>query len=153
MKEGRFAPFLTEADIKDITLDPTIESAQRLIPLYFESNGKYFDGKVVSGLAVPAGGTAEKWHKLLLKRGAAKYDDRKSAIEVQIQDAIVLADQLHYVILPREFLEEEHIVNAIRYEWRCDAIPYNTIDGAPPADGYPILRTKLQERLEVGLWL
>jgi hypothetical protein len=129
---GAFAPDITKKDLRNLQLDPNIKSARKLVPLFYKTNGRYFSGQVRPSVNIPTKDTAYRWYQMLLKPGPMFGDDRKSAIEVQVKSNISLIDQLLYVILPREFLDEESIRHTIFNVWNCDPIAYPTIRGASP---------------------
>ena len=143
-----FAPHLTPADMQELELEPHIESARRLVPLFFESNANYFVGKVRASLTLAGTSAAQRLHQLLLTFGPVNYDDRRSAIEVQVKEAISLRNQLLCVILPREFLDDTTIRRTILEEWNCDPVHYPTFFGDSPMEYYPVIRQELFKRFQ-----
>ena len=83
-----------------------------------------------------------------MRDGPVDYDDRKSAIEVQVNQAIALRDQLLFVVLPNEFLEEAAIRDAIINVWNCDPVMYPTFKGDAPASYYSVVRQKVKDRFK-----
>ena len=142
----RFTPEILASDLAQLALDPQIDSARRLVSLLFERNSDYFVGKVVKARAFTPGSVEARFHELLMRDGPVDYDDRKSAIEVQVNQAITLRDQLLFVVLPREFLEEAAIRDAIINVWNCDPVVYATFRGDAPASYYSGVREKVRER-------
>lgn len=145
---NRFAPHLTPLDLSHLELEPRIESARRLVPLFFRTNQNYFFGKAVESLNLVNGTTASRFHQLLLTRGPAGFDDRKSAVEVQFRDPVSLRDHLSFVVLPLEFLDNPQIRKTILEDWKCDPEPYRTTQGTSPAEYYPIVRRAIEERYQ-----
>ncbi len=141
-----FAPDITSADLEDLEIDSQVENARRAVGLFFEQNSNYFAGRVTAGRAFPAGSVEARFYALLQRPGPVGYDDRKSAIEAQVNHSIALRNQLLFVVLPREFLEIDAIRHAIIYEWNCDPIPYPTFQGDAPAAYYSVVRQKVTER-------
>jgi hypothetical protein len=88
----------------------------------FERNRDYFVGRVVQARSFTPGSVEARFYALLMRDGPVDYDDRKSAIEVQGNQAIALRDQLLFVVLPREFLEEAAIRDTIINVWNCDPV-------------------------------
>jgi hypothetical protein len=142
----RFTPEIRASDLAQLALAPQIDSARRLVSLMFERNSDYFVGKVVQAIACTPGSVEARFYALLMRDGPVGYDDRKSAIEVQVNQAIALRDQLLFVVLPREFLEEVAIRDAIINVWNCDPVVYATFMGDAPASYYSVVRQKVQER-------
>lgn len=141
-----FKPEIIADDLNDLAMDPQIENARRMVGLLFDDNNHYFFGKVIAGKLFDAGTVEARFYSLLQRSGPAGYDDRKSAIEVQVNSAIALAEQLLFVVLPNEFLEEPHIRNAILNVWNCDPVPYPTFYGDAPASYYSVVRHEVTKR-------
>jgi hypothetical protein len=80
----RFHPEILASDLAQLALEPQIESARRLVSLLFERNSDYFVGKVVQTHAFTPGSVGARFHALLMRAGPVDYEDRKSAIEVQV---------------------------------------------------------------------
>jgi hypothetical protein len=114
----------------------------------FERNDDYFVGKAVVARAFTPGSVEARFYELLMRAGPVDYDDRKSAIEVQVNQSITLRYQLLFVVLPREFLEEAAIRDAIINVWNCDPVVYATFRGDAPASYYSVVREKVRERFE-----
>ena len=142
----RFAPHVTASDLYGLALEPQIESARRAVSLLFEHNASYFVGKAVTGKTFPVDSLEARFYSLLVQSGPVDYDDRKSAIEVQVSRTIQLTDQLLFVVLPREFLEEAGIRNVILNVWNCDPVPYPTFSGDTPSAYYSIVRDRVTQR-------
>src|ERR1043166_9248953 len=132
VSKAKFEPELHANDLAELEMNPQIASARRLVSLLFTNNNHYFYGRVQSGAIFPDGTVGKRYHDLLLRSGPSNYDDRKSAIEVQVNQRIALKDQLMFVVLPREFLEEEMIKKTIVNTWNCDAVGYPTFCGDAP---------------------
>jgi hypothetical protein len=145
---NRFNPEILAGDLAQLALDPQIDSARRLVSLLFERNRDYFVGRVVQTRVFAPGSLPARFYQLLMRAGPVGYDDRKSAIEVQVNQAISLRDQLLFVVLPREFLEYAAIRDAIINVWNCDPVVYATFMGDAPASYYAVVREKVRERFE-----
>jgi hypothetical protein len=143
---NRFQPHLSATDLPELELDPRIESARRLVSTFFQTNGRYFYGKTVTSIRLINGTAAFRFHQLLLASGPVGYDDRKSAVEVQVREPVSLRDQLSFVVLPGEYLDDPTIRRAILEDWNCDPEPYNTIQGTSPSEFYPIVRQLIATR-------
>ena len=86
--DDRFNPELQASDLAQLALDPQIDSARRFVSLMFERNSDYFVGKVVTVRSFMPGSVEARFYELLMRDGPVDYDDRKSAIEVQVNQAI-----------------------------------------------------------------
>lgn len=141
-------PEITAADLNKLAIDPVIDNARRLVSFLFFKNSEYFVGKVVSGKAFGAGTVEARFYSLLQRPGPADYDDRKSAIEIQVNHNISLAEQLLFVVLPSEFFEDQDIRDAIINVWNCDPIRYPTFNGDAPANYYSVVRQEVTRRFQ-----
>jgi len=133
-------------------LDATIESAQKLVPLVFGDNSRYFFGKAVATppASFEPGTVAARFHSLLIDTEPIPGDDRRSAIEVQIDSPVALDHHLLYVILPMEFLNQAGTRETILQTWQADPIGYNIYHGRQPHEYRTTICEILKQRLEEG---
>jgi hypothetical protein len=143
-----FKPEITAADLMSLAVDPLIENARRMVSLLFEHNSDYFVGRVVGGKSFSAGTVEARFYCLLQRPGPVDYDDRRSAIEVQVDHSVSLLEQLLFVVLPNEFLQDPPIRNAIINVWNCDPITYPTFYGDAPANYYTVVRQEVTKRFQ-----
>lgn len=143
-----YRPILNPGDLGSLELDPDIMAVRRYVSLFFQTNGNYYIGRVRQPIGPALDDTAARLHELLSSSGPVRYDDRRSAVEVQIRSPIDLRGNLLYVLLPRIFLDDENIRTAIFSEWNCDPIPYPTFDGDSPSAYYGVMRDRLLEALQ-----
>ena len=146
--ESKFEPDIHPSDLGDLELQPTIESAQRLVNLVFSTNRNYFYGQVELQSAFVNGTLIKRYCDLLERPGPVSFDDRRSAIEIQANQAISLKDQLMFVVVPREILEDKSIRQTISRVWKCDIIEYPTFNGDAPTAYYSVVRHEVAKRLE-----
>jgi len=59
-----------------------------------------------------------------------------------------LENELLFVVLPGEFLEDKAIRDAIINKWNCDPVTYPTFRGSAPAEYYSVVRNIVTERFE-----
>jgi hypothetical protein len=140
-----FSPPLERADLTNLELDPTIDAIRSYVELFFSTNNQYYFGRVRDPLGASLDASGQRLYKLLSSRGPVRFDDRRSAVEVQVRNSIDLRHKLLYVVLPREFLDDRDVRKAIFTEWNCEPIPYPTYEGDSPAAYYSVLRDRLQE--------
>lgn len=145
---SHLVPEITADDLSDLAVDPQIENARRLVSFLFLQNSDYFVGKVVSGKSFNTGTVEARFYSLLRRSGPVDFDDRKSAIEVQVNHNIALAEQLLFVVLPNEFFEDPDIRDAIINVWNCDPIRYPTFNGDAPANYYSVIRQEVTRRFQ-----
>lgn len=146
-----FEPLLYPADRDEMELEPNLDSARRLVTLMFGSNAKYLLGDAQT--ALPPGfhpGTAPARYHALLTAAVPltkPADDRRSAIEVQMDTPVALDHHLDYVILPNEKLGEPGVREAIQNDWDATPLGYDFIRYRPPGE----YRTLFYEMLKPGL--
>lgn len=150
--KGYFEDHLFPPDRDEMQLDTTLDSARKLVPLVFGDNSRYFLGKAKA--AMPAsftpGTPAARFHALLTATGAIAGDDRRSAIEVQMDSPVALDHQLLCVVLPKEMLDQPNVRETILQVWQTDPIYYETYQGAPPLEYTATIRDALRRRFQEG---
>lgn len=146
--KGHFTPHLEQADLPDLELDATVESARRLVSLVFGSNDNYYRGEAQDPApsSFTAGSAAQRFHDLLRDEGAISGDDRRSAIEIQMASPVQLDHHLLYVMLPNDLLNQDNVRRTIFEIWQCDPIGYDVYRGAPAHDYTATIRDKLRLR-------
>ena len=103
---GLFSPHIDRADFAKFILGSRIDLAQRMTHLFFGSNKKYFLGEARRLLSfADASVEVLNYLSLVHYEGESLFDDRRSAIEVQVREHVALRDTLMAVILPLAFLE------------------------------------------------
>ncbi|WP_269522785.1 hypothetical protein [Coraliomargarita parva] len=145
---GLLEPHVAKTELTFLELDPTIDSARRLIPLIYGTNKNYFTTQLEPAVtpSFPAGEVADRWHRLIQNPTLTTCDDRMSAIEVQVMGPVGLIDSLLYVSLPSELLEDPEIRSTIFTEWKCDPLPYDVYHAAPPIEYYSDIRRAVREQ-------
>lgn len=153
-KNNLFAPLIKDYEADVFGLTPSLEAIRRFTNVFFESNGKYFLGAPRSHLVLPPDqATAAQYYQLVEATGTAPFDDRRSAIELQYQDAILLKDTLWAVILPLDFLEQSALRSRIVRDWGAFPITYPTFHGAIPSASSEAIRILYHRWLTEGGFL
>lgn len=143
---GLFDPPIARADRDNYSLAPVLQTAQRLVEVFFETNGQYYLGEPRKVFAAPAGELEiERYWQLITSSGEADFDERRSAIEVQCGAAVTLRDNLHAVIMPAVFLDEPEVCRAVAQEWRAIPLTYETYRGAIPNEYTRVIAEKLRK--------
>lgn len=153
IKEKVFEPEIQWGDLSELELDPTVESARKLVGLCFQSNANYFFGKLKPRVTPDTGSVFERLCLLINKAPTERADDRRSAIEVQVSGNVNLSGQLLFVALPREFFEDVKIRDVIETQWQCEAIRYPTFIGDAPSAYYAVVRDRVTQWLETNRFL
>jgi len=140
---GRFQPHVTPDELDRFFLDPIVESAKRIVGLFFGDNRRYYWGQPKGTLEFSLEDTsAAKYYTLQSERGILDYDDRRSAIEFQAYDKLVLRESLLAVVLPEFLLDDTLIWDAIR-DWRTVPITYGSATVGIPSEYSAVIREKL----------
>ncbi len=150
LASGLFEPDLTVADLKDLVVGKGIGDARRLVNLVFGTNKNYLLGQPLPTNVFSKSLVGHKYYELITRTGPQKFDDRRSAIEIQTEVPISLDDELLYVVLPRELLQDRFIRETILTKWRCDPEPYDLFVGSSPAEYYSVIRKIVIDRLFHG---
>lgn len=146
--KGFCKPELDKRDLPSLGLVATIESAQKLVSLVYQTNANYFDGRPKSSIPEFFGTVGEKLHKHLLKL-RNNGDDRKSAIEIQSRQGISLKRALWGIVLPGEVLENNDALKAaIKNVWKCEVFRYRFARGTDMPEYFGIVRQKVADLLE-----
>ena len=152
VQNGYFEDYLHPADRDEMQLETTIDSARKLIPLVFGDNSQYFLGKAKG--APPSsfvpGTAAARFHALLMDTETVGGDDRRSAIEVQMDSPVALDHHLLYVVLPKDKLNEARTREVIIQTWQADPIGYDVYWGRPPLEYRTAISNALMERFRQG---
>jgi hypothetical protein len=152
IQNGYFVNHLFPADRDDMELDTTIKSACKLVPLVFGDNKRYYAGEALDARppAFPPGTPAARFHDLLIDTTAGLSDDRRSAIEVQLNSPLPLDHHLLYVILPKEKLNEPGTREVILQRWQTDPIGYPVTKFRQPHEYRSVIGLLLEERYKQG---
>lgn len=153
VRNGYFEDHLHPVDRDEMQLDSSLESARKLVPLVFGDNKNYFLGNAktaVPSVFVP-GTPAARFHSLLTdKSGKLGGDDRRSAIEVQMDSPVALDHHLLYVVLPMDKLNEAGTREVILQTWQADPIGYPVYQGRQPHEYRTSICDILKARFEQG---
>jgi hypothetical protein len=150
--KGYFEHHLHPSDRDEMQLDTTIDSARKLVPLVFGDNEQYFLGKAKAACpsAFVSGSPAARFHALLVDPGKLTGDNRRSAIEVQLDSPVIIDHHLLYVVLPKEMLNDASVREVILQIWQTDPIGYDVYPGTPPHEYRMAITRILKERFEEG---
>lgn len=152
LSNSNFVNHLFPADRDALELDGTIDSARKLVPLVFGDNARYFFGKAHKAIppAFAPSTIATRFHELLTDPKHSTGDDRRSAIEVQMDSPLVLDHHLLYVLLPKEKLSEPGTREVILRTWQADPIGYDVYYGRQPHEYRTIICDILKQRFDQG---
>src|SRR5580692_6305822 len=104
--------FHVKSEIEDFALDPTIESARKLVGSFYISHEEYYSGATRKNVEIPlrqfeVQGVFELCRLPGVQDGAPGSlvrDERSSAVEIQLSNPISLKDSLIAVVLPEPYI-------------------------------------------------
>lgn len=112
-----------------------VDSAKRIVNCFFQSNEAYLYNEAAPGLVfVTTEGDAESYYRLINGGGDPQCDDRCSAVELQIDSNVDLRHELLAVVLPRPFLDDGAVVDAVINEWHAIPLTYSADRGMRPLE-------------------
>ena len=109
----------------DFALEPDLSSPQRLVGLYFGDHDRYLRNQPVQDPELPSlAFEASSYHILITSRHENQFDERISAIELQLDEAMPLAGNVEAIVMPDRFAIPEVLTTldgigaaAIPYEY------------------------------------
>lgn len=149
-KKGYFKAFFGhEMSILKFLLKSTTDCPGKLVGGFYNSNFKYFieepnsnkPGKIVDF-------EIRAYHDLITSRASSKYDDRRSAAEIQSDAVITLTEEnVIAVVLPYLLMDVPKIRSRVITDWKAEIIPYQSYN--VPIIGYTAsIRDKVKDFLE-----
>jgi hypothetical protein len=112
--------FHPDSKIEDFEVDPTTESAAKLVGTFYVDHREYYQGRTRKNVDIPlrqfeAEGVFElcKLPGVQGQKGERTRDERSSAIEIQLSQPITLKDSLIAIVLPEPYLADTLTQEAI----------------------------------------
>jgi len=135
-------------EIENFLLTPSKETPKKIISFFYGENENYFDGLPKLDTKIdPLDFESESYLQMISDKTSGKADDRKSCIELQTDESIVLNQNLlKAIIIPISFLENEDVVSFIKKN-NVDIITYNDY-GQCSKYYYIHIREKVREYLK-----
>lgn len=110
----------------DFALEPEQSSARKLIRVFFETQERYMRNDPVQDVDLPGlAFEASSYHTLITSRHENMFDERISAIEIQLDHPLPLAGNVEAVVMPDRFAIPE-VLQAIT-GMGAVALPYDFI--------------------------
>ncbi len=110
----------------DFSLEPKVESAQRLVKIFFGNEKCYFLGGHQRPPAPdhsPTDADIVAYESLVRRSGNMMRDERVTSVEFQFKYPLLIDGKVLAVILPQEFLDVPKIREAIRKK-KISPLPY-----------------------------
>jgi hypothetical protein len=136
----------------DFSLGTNPELVDKLVALFFGNLSNYYDNKPIDGVAIPPFEfEAHSYYRLINDQLKAKYDERISAIEIQLSYPVPLEPNTIAVIMPSNLADQPSVVTridaagavAIPYDYRPRLRPeqytselYSIVKGLYRREGY-----------------
>ena len=125
--------FHENMDIDDFELEPSVESAVKVVKKFYLKNKKYLDNDPVVKVNDfdVMDYEVRSYAALISAENNSDYDNRVSTVEVIFRNNIVLSkDSLMQVIIPNSFLDDQVISDKLKKEYFIkDPMGYHTIRG------------------------
>ena len=104
--KGFFDP---KSDIMDFALDPSVDSARKIVGTFYVSHEEYYSGLTRKNVELPIRqfemqGVYELSRLPGVQDGGPTRDERSSAIEIQVSKPISLKDALLAIVLPSPYM-------------------------------------------------
>jgi len=110
----------------DFALEPDTASARQLIGLFFGTNDRYMRNDPIQDVALPGlAFEASSYHALINSRHENVFDERISAIEIQLDHPLPLGGNVEAVVMPDRFAIHE-VLEAVQ-AMGAIALPYDYI--------------------------
>ncbi len=150
----RFSPYVSKTEFRTFAIDPSLDTVRRLVKCFFTSNELYYEADA-SSFTLPADAEVDltKYYNLITHQNPVDYDDRRSAVEIAVEDAIPLKDSLLAVVLPAALMGDENIKKMIYEVLRCCPLMYRTYHGLSPGGYSYTIREVLFNYLRSGGYL
>jgi hypothetical protein len=120
--------------LADFMLEPDMNSAEKLIALFYGDSAAYLTAAPKTDVVVPPFEfEAESYYQLISDKTRNSYDDRACAIEIQSSQPLPLADNLEAIALPASFLDD--VVFAAKLEASgVKPLPYSYVSRMRPSE-------------------
>jgi hypothetical protein len=113
--------FDKESQFMDFALTPSLETARKFVGTFYQDNNEYYQGETRKNVDIPLRQfEAQGIYELARLPGVQSSklqgktrDERSSALEVQVAQAISLKDALIALVLPEPYLDDKDIQEAL----------------------------------------
>jgi hypothetical protein len=118
--------------------------APKIVEVFYENNTKYYKNteyrKSLKFDNDELCFEAKSYYSLIKSEEQQLFDDRRSTIEIQTDNAILLSpDIVSAVVLPGPFLDAKIVENTIFRKWHAEALNYTQFNDKPSAF-IPVIR-------------
>lgn len=137
------------ARLTDFELEPSVESARKVVGAFFGSNENYLLGQASVGRLPDAFDDPEaNAHRALITGGTeVDVDDRRYTIEIQTEEAITLAPFLRAVVMPHTWLKSESVQAFLRDFPTVEPLTYARYHGASITAAHAVIFERIYDYL------
>jgi hypothetical protein len=127
--------------LSNFHLEPQPEVPAKLVKSFFGTNSCYFRETLRPDIAAgPRDMEVEAYLSIVRSPAATPYDDRRSAIEIQLSHAIDLTTiKVLAVVLPEQLLDDDVTMDFIEKQLNAKALGYYCVHARPAEDARAIL--------------
>jgi hypothetical protein len=141
-QSGLYEPAIkrTEA-LEEYPVVAVVENARKIVSCFFDTEEQYLSNKPKPGLLFSgAESEAQSYYELINGGGDPDCDDRCSAVEIQIAEALDVRQGIMAVVLPTCFLEDDNLAKTILKVWRAVPLTYDADIGMRPIEFHGTIR-------------
>lgn len=141
-------------EIKDFELNASLGAVTEAVDVFYGTNAGYFKGAPKKNIPVsPMDIEAEAFVSLISTPARTPADDRRSAIEIQLQNSIDLTNvRVLAVILPEQLLDDQRVEQFIEVNLGAEALGYFCPHARPDEDVRAIM-TEAKRFYKSRSWL
>lgn len=145
VSESKFQPHLDPTQLDHLELDASIESAQKIVQVFYKDNRSYLVGNCqpLSSFADASDDLVKRYITMLHDRDISRADDRRSAVEFQATGKVSLKDDLQAIVLPECLLDNYVLKRTILEEWNALPITYPVVAATSPSEYVPVIRDRV----------
>jgi hypothetical protein len=143
-------PMHDDMRLKDFELEVTADAPMRIIQTFYGNEKNYYHARArstVDGYDEYEDLEVDSYRRLLNHRANTEFDDRVTAIEVQLNRQISLQGNIEAAVLPKPFLDRPGIIEQVE-SWGGIAIPYNVKEEFIPREIQGAIFDRLTEFFE-----
>lgn len=143
--EGRFSPHIEPHEKGLLELDPSVESARKLVDVFYKDNRSYLVGQCqpLSDFVGASPDIVKQYVNMLHDVEVSRADDRRSAVELQATTKVSLVNDLQAVVLPEALLDDYVLKRVILEDWNALPITYPTFRATSPSEYAPVIRDRV----------
>jgi hypothetical protein len=135
---------------EEFQLALSAEAPMRVVNMFYGGERRYFDSRplpFIDKYEPYEDLELDSYFRLLHHRSNTEFDDRVSAIEVQLADPVGLSGCIHAAILPKPYLDLPGIVDQVE-RWGGVAIPYHVKEEFIPIEVQGSIFQRLNDFME-----